>query len=317
MDKRTFLKSMALPLVASAGDAFAQGHTVRVVTPLPAGSSLDSVARLLSQRMSKILGDTLIVDNRAGANGVIGTMDVVRAAPDGLTLLCASNSMLAANMAFVKDMPYDPRKNVAPIGGASLTNHVLMVKANSPIHSFADFIAFAKSRPGKVSIGYSTTNVQLQIATINKLAGTQLTPIPYKGTPATLSDVIGGVLDATLTDPGNALAQSKGGQLRALAISSLKRNPATPDWPAISETLPGFDFPSWNAFAGPVGLPKAAIDKLSAAIEQAQKQKDLVDQFAALGTVPLVMGPDQLKAFIDSETAKWVKLAREANIQPQ
>src|SRR4030095_16582421 len=111
--------------------------------------------------------------------------DVVRAAPDGATLLLASNSPLAANMAFVKAMPYDPRKDLTPIAGASLTNHVLMVKADSPIRSFPEFIAYAKQRPGKVSVGYSTTSVQLQIATLNKLAGIELLAVPYKGSPAT------------------------------------------------------------------------------------------------------------------------------------
>jgi tripartite-type tricarboxylate transporter receptor subunit TctC len=194
---------------------------------------------------------------------------------------------------------------------------VLMVKAGSPIHTLAEFIAYAKMAPGKVTVGYSTTSVQLQIATINKLAGIKLVGVPYKGSPATITDVIGGVLDATLTDPGNALAQVKGGQLRALAVSSLKRNPVTPDWPAISETLPGFDFPSWNAFVGPVGMPRELVDRLSTAIFKAQEQKAVVDRLAVYGMVPMKMGPSELKGFISAETAKWVRLAREANIQPE
>jgi tripartite-type tricarboxylate transporter receptor subunit TctC len=181
----------------------------------------------------------------------------------------------------------------------------------------ADFIARAKKNPGKVTVGYSTTSVQTQIATIAKLAKIELMAIPYKGSPATLTDVIGGVLDATLTDPGNALAQVKGGNLRPLAVSSLKRNPVTPDWPAISETLPGFDFPSWNAIVGPAGMPRELVDRLSAAVMQAQKQPQLVARYAEAGTIPFSIGPDALKNFIETETAKWVRLAREANIQPE
>ena len=317
MKTRTFLKLLGLTLAISAGTAFAQGHAVRVVVPLPAGSSNDLVARVLTEKMNKILGQNFVVDNKAGGNGLIGTMDVVRAAPDGQVLLLASNSPLAANMAFVKNMPYDPRRNLTPIAGASLTNHVLMVKPTFPARTMAEFIAYAKQRPGRVSVGYSTTSVQLQIAMINKMAGIDLLPVPYKGSPATLTDVIGGALDATLTDPGNALAQVKGGHLRALAVSSLKRNPVTPDWPAISETLPGFDFPSWNALVGPANLPRELVNRISAAVSQAQKQKDVVDRLAANGTTPLIMGPDELKAFMDAETAKWVRLAHEANIQPE
>jgi tripartite-type tricarboxylate transporter receptor subunit TctC len=305
--------SLALP----ASLAFAQSRNVRVVVPLPAGSSNDHVARVLTEQMNRILGQNFVIDNKAGGNGLIGTLDIVRAAPDGANLLLASNSPLAANMAFVKAMPYDPRRDLTPIAGASLTNHVLMVKASSPIRTLPEFIAYAKQRPGKVSIGYSTTSVQLQIATLNKLAGIELLAIPYKGSPATLTDVIGGALDATLTDHGNALAQMRGGHLRALGVSSLKRNPASPDWPAISETLPGFDFPSWNALVGPAGLPRELVIRLSAAVIQAQKQKDVVERLAAVGTIPMIMGPDELKAFMDAETTKWVRLARDAHIQPE
>ena len=320
MKKRTFLEALGLALAFPAGSVFAQGSSgrpVRVIVPLPAGSSNDYATRVLLPFVGSITGQNFIIDNKAGGNGNIGTMEVVRAAPDGTTLLCASNSPLAANVAFVKNMPYDPRRDFTPIAGVSLTNHVLMVKASSPIRSFAEFIAHAKKNPGKVTVGYSTTSVQTQIATIAKLAKVDLMAIPYKGSPATLTDVIGGVLDATLTDPGNALAQVKGGNMRALAVSSLKRNPVTPDWPAISETLPGFDFPSWNAIVGPAGLPREFVNRLSAAVMQAQKQPELVARYAEAGTTPFSIGPDALKAFIETETAKWVRLAREANIQPE
>jgi len=317
LDKRSFLKLMGLS-AALPGSVLAQtARTTRVVVPLPAGSSNDYVTRVLMPYVGNILGQNFVVDNKAGGNGVIGTLEVVRAAPDGLTLLCASNSPLAVNVALVKNMPYDPVRDLTPIAGTSLTNHVLMVKANSPIRTVADFIQHAKQNPGKVSIGYSTTSVQVQIATLNKLAGIQLLAVPYKGSPATITDVVGGVLDATLTDPGNALAQVKGGNLRALGVSSLKRNPVTPDWPAISETLPGFDFPSWNALMGPAGLPRDLVNRLSAAVIQALKQKEVADKYAIHGTTPLILGPDELKAYIAGETAKWVKAAREANVQPE
>jgi tripartite-type tricarboxylate transporter receptor subunit TctC len=149
------------------------------------------------------------------------------------------------------------------------------------------------------------------------MAGVDLLPVPYKGTPATFADVINGSLDATLTDPGNALGQVKGGYLRALGVTSPKRNPVTPDWPAISETLQGFDFTAWNALVGPAGMPRELVDRLSSAVNQALKEKGVVDRLAANGTIPFVMTPDELKKFIDAETAKWVRLAREANIQPE
>jgi tripartite-type tricarboxylate transporter receptor subunit TctC len=320
VDKRSFLKLLGAALAGTAPGVFAQtaaGRSVRVVVPLPAGSSNDYVTRVLMPYVGNALGINFVIDNKAGGNGFIGTMDVVRAAPDGQTLLLASNSPLAVNVALVKNMPYEPLRDLTPIAGTSLTNHVLMVKATSPIRTVPEFVDYVKQRPGKVSIGYSTTSVQVQIATLNKLSGMQLLPVPYKGSPQTITDVIGGALDATLTDPGNALAQVKGGHLRALGVSSAKRNPVTPDWPAIAETLPGFDFPSWNALMGPAGLPREMVTRLGNAVVQALKQKEIAEKYAAHGAVPLILGPDELKAYIESETAKWVKAAREANIQPE
>lgn len=320
MKKRSFLKLLGAALPWSASSVFAQSgsnKTIRVIVPLQAGSSNDMVARVLCAQMSTILGQSIVVENKVGGNGSIGTMEVVRATPDGYTLLLASNSPLAANLAFTKAMPYDPRTDLTPIGGASLTNHVVMVKGGSPIRTFPEFLAYAKQRPGKVSVGYSTTSVQTQIATMNKQAGIELLAVPYKGSPATITDVIGGVLDATLTDPGNALVHVKAGTLRALAVGSLKRNPVAPDWPAISETLPGFDFPSWNALVGPARMPRELVNRLANALAQAQKNPDIIANFAAAGTTNLVMGPDELKIYIANETTKWVRLAREANIQPE
>jgi tripartite-type tricarboxylate transporter receptor subunit TctC len=320
MDKRNFIKALGAVLVLPSGLAWSQaakGRAVRVIVPLPAGSSNDYVTRVLLPSVGAINGQNYFIDNKPGGNGTIATLEVVRAAPDGNTLLCGSNSPLAANVAFFKSLGYDPRKNLTPIAAVSLTNHVLMVKADSPIRSFADFIARAKANPGKISVGYSTTSVQTQIATMSHLAGIELLPIPYKGSPATITDVIGGSLDATLTDQGNAQAQAKAGQLRPLAVSSLKRNPVMPDWPAISETLPGFDFPSWNALMGPAGLPHEMVARISDAVVKVQKQRDLIEKYASQGATPLVMGPDELKAFIESETTRWVRLAREAKIQPE
>lgn len=319
MNRRIFLQSLGLTLALPAGGAFGQvaGRPVRVVVPLPAGSSNDYVARVAAPYLGTNLGATVIVDNKAGGNGIIGTMDVVRAAADGNTLLCGSLSPLATNMALVKNLPYDPRRDLTPIAGVSVTNWVLLVKASSPVNTLAEFVAQAKQKPGSVSIGYSTTTVQVQIATLGKMAGMELLAVPYKGTPATITDVLGGSLDATLADPGQALAQVKAGKLRALAVSSLKRNPVTPDWPAISETYPDFDFSAWNALMGPRGMPRELVNKINAAMNSALKQKDVVDKYVEAGTTPLILTPEETKAYIDAEIAKWTRLAKEANIQPE
>jgi len=318
MNRRSFLKAAGLTLALPVGGVFAQGgRPIRIVVPLPAGSSNDFVTRVAAQYLTASLGAPVVVDNKAGGNGIIGTMEVVRAAPDGNTLLCGSLSPLAINVATMKNLPYDPRKDVTPIAGASLTNHVLVVRSDFPARTFPEFIAYAKKNPGKISIGHSTSATQIQIATMNKLAGIDMLPVGYKGTPATITDVLGGSLTATLLDPGNALTQVKGGKMRALAVSTLKRNPTTPDWPAVAETLPGYDFPSWNALVGPRGMSRELVNKINAAMNGALKEKDLVAKYAEAGTIPLVMTPDELKAYIDGEVAKWIRLAKEANIQPE
>lgn len=319
MNRRSFLESLGVTLSFPAGGAIAQiaGRPIRVVVPLPAGSSNDYVTRVVAPYLTTSLGHTIVVDNKAGGNGIIGTMDVVKSAPDGNTLLLGSLSPLATNVALVKNLPYDPRRDLTPIAGASVTNWVLLVKSTSPARTLAEFVALAKQKPGSVSIGFSTTTVQVQIATLNKLAGIELLAVPYKGTPATVTDVLGGSLDATLVDPGLAQSQVKGGRMRALAVSSLKRNPVTPDWPAISETYPGFDFAAWNALMGPPGMSRELVSKFNAAMNAALKLKDVVDKYAEAGTTPLIMTPDETKTYIDTEIAKWVRLAKEANIQPE
>lgn len=319
MKTRTFLKSLALPFALQATRSLAQGSSgrpIRMVVPLPAGSSNDFVARVIGQPAGQILGQTVVVDNKPGANGVIGAMEVVRAAPDGLTLLCATNSHLATNVALLKNMPYDPRRDVTPIAGAISVAQMLVVKGNSPIRTLADFIAYAKQRPGKVSVGYSTSIVQLQFAALGRMAGIDLLMVPYKGAPAAVNDVIGGVLDATLETPGPIAGQVQAGTLRALASMS-KRNPLLPDVPSAADTLPGFDFPLWNGFVGPAGMAREQVMRINAAIVQAQRQPDVAQKLNAAGSPPMIITPDEMKALIESDVSKYLRLAKEAGIEPQ
>ena len=317
----SLLKAAALALAAmhlSAGAQTSQGaRPARIVVPLPAGTATDLAARVLAQSMGASLSQAFVVDNKPGASGTIGVMEMVRAAPDGQVLLFGSNSPLATNVALVKNLSYDPRKDFTPIAGFGQTMHVLMVKPTSTIRTLPDFIAQAKQRPGKLSVGSTTSSVQLQIATLNKLAGIELLTVPYKGIPATITDVIGGTLDATLVDLANAMAQAKAGTLRPIAVTSVKRNPLVPDWPAVSETLPGYDFPSWLALVGPPGMPADAVQRLNTAANNALKQPEVLEKLATIGMAPMVMTPDQLKGYIASETTRWVQLAKDANIQPE
>jgi tripartite-type tricarboxylate transporter receptor subunit TctC len=319
MKTRTFLKAMALPLALHATRGWAQGSSgrpLRVVVPLPAGTALDVTARLVLNGVSKLLNQNIVVDNKPGANGALGTMEVVRAPADGLTLLCATNSHMATNLALVKNLPYDPRRDLTPIAGMITGTQALVVGAGSPIRSLADFIAHAKAHPGKLSVGYSTSIVQLEFATLAKMAGVELLPIPYKGAPQAATDIIGGNLDATMETLDRARVQVKAGQMRALAVAS-KRSPLLPDVPAVSELLPGFDFPTWNAFFGPAGLPRDVVQRLNAAIVQVQRQPEVSQQLNEAGSPPFIVEPDELKTFIVAEIGKYARLVKEAGMEAQ
>lgn len=321
MNRRSILLQLSgLALAAAAGSVEAQtatGRPLRLVVPNPAGSATDHVTRVVGPPLGAILGQNVVVDNKAGANGVIAMQDLVRSPPDGSTVMIGSLSPLAINVVLMKNLPYDPRRDVTPIAGGYLSNQVLMVRAAFPARTFADFIAQAKQAPGKVSIGYASSLSQATLGAMAKQAGIDVLPVPYKGIPTAITDVIGGTLDATFVDTVNAQAQVKSGQMRPLAVTSAKRNPVVPDWPAMAETLPGFDFSGWTGLVGPPGMSRELVNRISAAMNQVLKQKEVVDRLAVIGFLPWIVTPDELKALIETDIAKWTRLAAEHKIQTE
>jgi tripartite-type tricarboxylate transporter receptor subunit TctC len=300
--------------------AMAQAYpskSVRFVVPFPPGTGTDLSARVVAQQLQMTLGQSFVVENKPGAGGSIGAMEVVRAAPDGYTLLFSSNSALSSNVALLKAMPYDPAKDLAPVAGVGITTLALMVKPEFPAKNMKEFIAYAKQRPGKLSAGYGSSSAQVPIAMLNKAAGLDVLAIPYKGIPLAVNDVIGGSLDFAFVDIGNAIAQARGGTLRALAVVTEKRLPLLPDWPAMSETLPGFDISGWVAVAGPAGMPRNVVDTLNSAITTAITTPDIKQKFATTGFAPMPLTPEQLKGFVASEIVKWNQLAKDAKIERQ
>ena len=322
MKTRSFLKTMALgaALALAGGAAFAQAYPsrpVKFIVPFPAGSATDLAARVMANALTTSLGQSIVVENKPGAGGSIAAMEVVRSAPDGYTLLFSSNSAMASNVALLKNMPYDPRKDLAPVAAVGDNMLVLMVKNEHPSKNLKEFIDHAGQRPGKVNAGYGSSSSQISIAVLNKLAKIETQAVPYKGIPLAVNDVLGGTVDFTFVDLGNAMAQAKGGKLRPLGITSPKRSSLVPDWPALAEGLPGFDITAWFAIAGPAALPKDVVDKLNGAVNQALKQPDVQEKLAGVGIQPMPMAPAELKTFVDKEVTKWVRLARDANIQPE
>jgi tripartite-type tricarboxylate transporter receptor subunit TctC len=318
--KRLLTGGAALAFALVAGPALAQTYpekAVRLIVPFPPGSATDMAARVVAQQLQGALGQPFVVDNKPGAGGSIAGAEVVRAAPDGYTLLFSSNSAVASNVALLKSIPYDPMKDFSPIAGIGENMLVLMVKSSFPAKNLAEFVAYAKARPGKLSAGYGSSTSQVSISLLNKLAGLDTASIPYKGIPLAVNDVVGGTTDFTFVDLGNALAQAKGGNLRPIAVTSDKRNPLVPDWPTIQESYPGFDVRAWFAVVGPANMPKAVVDKLNAAMVKALAQPDTKERFATIGIAPMPLAPDKLHGFMGSEIAKWQRLVKEANVQPE
>ena len=326
MKIRSIFKSASLSLgillglALTANIAFAQSYPsrpVRLVVPFPAGSATDLAARVVGQQLSLALGQPFMVDNKPGAGGSIAAMEVIRATADGHTLLFSSNSAISSNVALLKKIPYDPNKDFSAVASIGETTLVLMVKPGFAAKTTPELIAYVKQRPGKVTAGYGSSSSQVNIAVFNKLAGLDVLAVPYKGIPLAVNDVLGGTLDFTFVDIGNAMAQAKGGALRAIGVTSAKRNALVPDWPALSESLPGFDISAWFAMVGPAGLPKDVVDKLNAATTQALTHPDLKDKLANIGIAPMPMATEQLKTFIAAEITKWSRIVKDANIQPE
>jgi tripartite-type tricarboxylate transporter receptor subunit TctC len=318
MQRRNFLELLAaLSLTTPALAQIAGGKTIRIIVPLTPGSPTDAVARLLAQKLGPILNQTVIVDNKPGANGVIAVQDLMRSPADGSALFFGSVSIFAINVPMVKNLPYDPRRDFTPISTAYSNNHAWVVNPSVPVRSIPELIAHAKANPGKVSVGIGSTLVQVQVAAFEKLAGVEFLKVPYSSVATNITDLIGGTLNVMLLDMGSSMTYAMEGKIRVLGTSPLKRNPLTPDWPAVSETLPGFDINSWSALVGPPGLPRETAIRLSDAIARILQQPDVIESLAKTGSVPMPMTPDALKTHINAEVDKFIGIARDAKLEPQ
>jgi tripartite-type tricarboxylate transporter receptor subunit TctC len=310
----TFVAAMAF-----AGAAFAQAwpaRPVKLVVPFPAGSATDQVARVLGQELQEALKQPFVVDNKAGAQGSIAAAEVARSAPDGYTLMVTTNTPQAANVSLFKQLAYDPVKDFAPVARLGTISFMLMVRADFPARSFKEFLAHARSQPGKFSAGYGSAGSQVSQAMLRSMAKIDFVDVAYRGLPQAITDVLGGTITFTFADLANALAQQKGGKMRGLAVTSEKRSALAPEVPAIAEELPGYELIAWFALVAPAGTPPEIVARLHQTTAAALAKPDIVARFATLGTDVAPMNPEQLGAFIRSEIAKWARLTKEAGIEP-
>jgi tripartite-type tricarboxylate transporter receptor subunit TctC len=314
---------MKLLLVAAllfCSQASAQSYpsrAVKLVVPFPAGSATDQIARVVGQQLQDALGQPFVVENKPGAQGAIAATEVARAAPDGYTLMVGTNTPLAANPSLFKKLNYDPAKDFAPIARLGTISFMIMVRPDFPAKNFKEFLAHAKANPGKLSAGYGSAGSQVSQAMLRSMGRIDFIDVPYKGLPQAITDVLGGQVSFTFADLANALAQIKGGKLRGIAVTSQKRSALAPDIPAIAEELPNYELIAWFALVAPAGAPAPVVSRLHDVTVKALAKPEVGARFAALGTDVAPLNPDELGAFIRSETEKWAKMAKEAGIQPE
>lgn len=306
----------ALLMVPAAAQDY-PNRPVKLVVPYPAGSGPDQLARVLAQVLQSALGGSVIVDNKAGALGVIGTTEVARSKPDGYTLLLTTNTTQAANVALVKNLGYDPVKDFAPVSRVTVTPMVLLVNPSLPARDLASFVALAKSRPEGFSGGYGSAASLVSMAKLKAMAGFPAIDVPYKGIPLAVNDLLGGQISFTFADLPVGMPQIQGGKLRGIAVTSLKRAANDPSLPAIAELYPGFEVIGWQGVVAPAGTPPAIVKTLADAIAAGVAKPEVHDKLVAMHHGVSVLGPDAFAAFIDSEIRKWKKDATDAGLEAQ
>ena len=308
-----------LPLAFGAAAAFAQGaypsKPVRMVVGFPPGQATDIVARAVAQKLTESLGQSVYVDNRPGAAGIIGTEVAIKAGGDGYTLLMSSSGPLAVNPGLYSKLPYDPVKDLAPITVIATVPLFLVAHPSLAANNVRELIALAKQRPGQINYasgGSGVTN-HLVMEMFKSAAGIDLVHVPYKGGPPALTDLMAGQVSVMFETGPGALPHVRSGKLKALAAGSLKRSAAMPELATVAEQgIPGFDGVAWIAFAAPAGTPKPIVDRLHAETVKILALPEIRERLVSLGTEPVGNTPEEFSAYLRSEIAKWGKVVKES-----
>ena len=292
---------------------------IRAVVPFAAGSATDQIGRAFAEKMSVTLGQPVVVDNKPGANGMLGADIVAKAPPDGYTILIGTNSTNAALKYLMKKLPYDQDNAFAPVGYIGSVPLMVAVNVDVPAKTLKEFIDLAKAKPGQVSFAYASTSQQVSSEMLASMAGIQMNAIPYKSGPNAMTDLIGGQVMMFTADFAVTVPQHKAGKIRGLAVTSTKRASAVPELPTVNEALglKDYELIAYFAVFAPAGTPPDVIAKLNRAINDAANSKDVQEKFAPNGFSVEPGTPEALAQRNKVETAKWEKAIREAKIEAQ
>ncbi len=293
---------------------------VRIVVAFPPGGATDIVARMIGQKMSENTGQQAIVDNRGGANGIVGTELAAKAAPDGYTLFVGTMGNLAANTTlYAKKLPFDIARDFAPITQLVNVSFMLIVHPSFPARSVKELIAIAKARPGQIN--YSSSGAggapHLSAELFNMMAGTRMTHIPYKGSGPSYTDLLAGQVQLTFDSVVQGLQYVKAGRLRALAVLGSKRSRLLPDVPTVAETLPGYEVTNWFGMVTPAATPADIRARIHDEVVKVLRTPDMAERLLSQGAEPVGSTPEQFGRFMKAETIKWAKVIREAHIQAE
>ncbi len=293
---------------------------VRIVVPFAANGPADIIARIAGQKMMSPLGQQAILDNRAGAGGLVGAEYVAKSAPDGYTLLLCGSGVMAINPNLERNLPYDPIHDFAPIANVASFPSLLVVHPSLPVNSVKDLITLAKAKPNQLNFGSAGpgSNSHLSGELFKTMAKVQLTDVPYKGMPQAEIDAIAGQVQILFESIPGALPLVKAGRLRALGISTLSRSPLVPNIPTISESgVANYSMVTWQGFCAPAATSSSIVEKLNKELVRAVKDKELVERFAGLGASPIGNSPDAFRDFIGKELKKMQGLIKDSGLQIQ
>ena len=318
---RDFLTATLL-LLSFVGYAHAQEYPakpVRIIVPFPPGGPNDLVVRPLAPKLQELFGQPFIIDNRAGANGIIGTEAVAKSAPDGHTLLVISSSFSINPSTYAK-LPFDPIRDFAPVSSLATSDIIFVVNPTVPARSVKEFVALAKSRSGKITYASSGNGGSLHLGAelLKMSAGIDMLHVPFKGAALALSDVIGGHVDVMFVSAAAALGQLKAGKVRVLATASARRAPSLPDTPTFREAgFPDVQVDTRYGILGPAAMPGAVVARLNAAIAKTLAMPEIRQQYSAVGLEPSPMTAQDYAAYLREDVARWRKVVAAAKIPPQ
>lgn len=306
----------AWPATAQVSSAW-PSRPVRMLIAFPPGGAIDIVGRIMAPRLSENIGQPVIVENRAGAGGIVGTELAAKAAPDGHTLFLATLGNLSVNPLLFPKLPFDVSRDFAPVTLVVSTTFMLYVNPALPVKTVGDVIALAKSRPGGINFSSSGNGGAPHLAgeLFNAMTGVKMVHVPYKGSSASVTDVIGGQVQLTFESLAIGLPYVKAGKLRAVAALGAKRTTQLPEVPAVAETLPGYDVTNWFGMVVPAATPRDTVNRIHTEIVKVLRIPEVRDGLSAQGTEPVGNSPEEFGAYMKSEAVKWARVIKEANIK--